>query len=362
MATDPGRRRLRRAQQRARHLGRLGRQRASPRSTRPAVRRRADRHHAATGAWVLTDADPRALRIADRTLPAGRRGHGRSCCRPTRPRRGWCRVEPGAAVRRWRRSTWCSRCCTGASARTARSRACSRWPACPTSGRACSPAPPRWTRSSPRSCCAAEGLDGRATSRCVRRGGRVARAGLQHLGLPVFVKPARAGSSVGITKVDRLGRAAGRARARRSRHDDKVLVEAAVAGREIECGVLEDADGRPRPACRPRSGWSRGHDWYDFEAKYLDDACEFDVPAELPRRDDRRGPARPRAGPSRALDCAGLARVDFFVTAGRRAWSSTRSTRCRASRRSRCSRGCGRRPASTYPELVDRLIASALRR
>ena len=76
-------------------------------------------------------------------------------------------------------------------------------------------------------------------------------------------------------------------------HDPKVLVEAAVVGREIECGVLEDGRRRARgQRCRPRSGSSRDHDWYDFEAKYLDDACEFDIPADLP---DRRSTAADRA-------------------------------------------------------------------
>ena len=65
--------------------------------------------------------------------------------------------------------------------------------------------------------------------------------------------------------------------------DPKVLVEAAVPGREIECGVLEGLAGGPPEASVPAEiRLVRGHDWYDFDAKYLDDACEFDVPADLP--------------------------------------------------------------------------------
>ncbi|MGB6162911.1 MAG: D-alanine--D-alanine ligase family protein [Pseudonocardiaceae bacterium] len=133
------------------------------------------------------------------------------------------------------------------------------------------------------------------------------------LGLPVFVKPARAGSSVGITKVtdwSELPSAIATARA----VDPKVLIEAAVTGREVECGVLEFPDGRVeaslpaeiRVVARDAAGW------YDFDAKYLDDACEFDIPAKLD--DDVTAELQSMAVAAfRSLDCQGLARVDFFV-------------------------------------------------
>ncbi|HEU0086699.1 MAG TPA: D-alanine--D-alanine ligase family protein [Pseudonocardiaceae bacterium] len=135
------------------------------------------------------------------------------------------------------------------------------------------------------------------------------------LGLPVFVKPARAGSSVGISKVlDWAGLPAAIATARAA--DPKVLVEAAVTGREVECGVLEFPDGRVQASLpaeiRVVAEDSAG--WYDFDAKYLDDACEFDIPAKL----DDDVTARVRAMATAAfgaLDCQGLARVDFFVGA-----------------------------------------------
>jgi D-alanine-D-alanine ligase len=130
------------------------------------------------------------------------------------------------------------------------------------------------------------------------------------LGLPVFVKPARAGSSLGVSRVDRwddLDAAIVEAR----RHDPKVLVEAAVVGREIECGVLEFPDGRvvASPTAEIRVSGGR---FYDFDAKYLDDVTTFDIPAVLPAGVEER--VRSMAvGAFRALDAQGLARVDFFV-------------------------------------------------
>lgn len=135
----------------------------------------------------------------------------------------------------------------------------------------------------------------------------------QWLGLPVFVKPARAGSSTGITKVldwSELDSAIATARA----VDPKVLVEAAVTGREIECGVLEFPDGRIEASlpAEIRVVAADAAGWYDFDAKYLDDACEFDIPAKLD--DDVTTALRVMAVSAfRSLDCQGLARVDFFV-------------------------------------------------
>jgi D-alanine-D-alanine ligase len=136
----------------------------------------------------------------------------------------------------------------------------------------------------------------------------------EQLGLPVFVKPARAGSSVGITKVSdwaQLPAAIADARA----HDPKVLVEAAVVGREIECGVLEFPDGTVRASLPAEVRIvGEGVEFYDFEAKYLDDVCEFDIPAKLDDELSERVRAMAVAAFS-ALDGQGLARVDFFVGA-----------------------------------------------
>jgi D-alanine-D-alanine ligase len=136
----------------------------------------------------------------------------------------------------------------------------------------------------------------------------------QRLGLPVFVKPARAGSSTGISKVtawSELDDAIALARS----IDPKVLVEAMIVGREVECGVLEFPDGRLE-ASLPAEIRLVGTevDWYDFDSKYLDDVCELDIPAKLDDVLTER--LRTMAVSAfRALDCQGLARVDFFVGA-----------------------------------------------
>ncbi|PXY26077.1 D-alanine--D-alanine ligase A [Prauserella sp. PE36] len=160
---------------------------------------------------------------------------------------------------------------------------------------------------------AAEGLPvGRYAT--VRRGqSTLDDADRERLGLPVFVKPARAGSSIGISKVTdwaELDEAIALAR----RTDPKVLVEAAVVGREVECGVLEFPDGRVEASLPAEIRvLAEGDDaWYDFETKYLGEAAELDIPAKL----DDSVTERLRACAVRAfdaLDCQGLARVDFFV-------------------------------------------------
>ncbi|WP_306341579.1 D-alanine--D-alanine ligase family protein [Pilimelia anulata] len=135
----------------------------------------------------------------------------------------------------------------------------------------------------------------------------------ERLGLPVFVKPCRAGSSHGISRVaDWADLDAALATARAV--DPKVIVEAAVVGREIECGVLEgEAGGPPEASPLAEVRVVTGHEFYDFEAKYLDDSCEYDVPARLDAATTARVQELARATFT-ALDCAGLARVDFFVT------------------------------------------------
>ncbi|MCX5046140.1 D-alanine--D-alanine ligase [Aldersonia sp. NBC_00410] len=137
------------------------------------------------------------------------------------------------------------------------------------------------------------------------------------LGLPVFVKPARGGSSIGISRVSDwadLEDAITTAR----KHDPKVIIEAEIPGSEVECGVLEYPDGRVEASVvaeiRMPLAVDDGTAFYDFDSKYLDDVCEFDVPAKLD--DETSGAIRAIAVQAfRALDCTGLARVDFFVTA-----------------------------------------------
>jgi D-alanine-D-alanine ligase len=194
-----------------------------------------------------------------------------------------------------------------------------------------------------------------------RSGGppRVSVAEVAHLGLPVFVKPARAGSSVGITKVrdwSELEDAVATAFA----HDTKVIIEAGVVGREIECGVLEGEDGAPLASVPAEIRLVRDHDWYDFEAKYLEDACEFDVPADVsPEISALVQESAKKAFV--ALDCAGLARVDFFVTAEGAAIVNEVNTMPGFTPISMYPRMWAASGVS-YPSLVDRLVQAALRR
>jgi D-alanine-D-alanine ligase len=138
----------------------------------------------------------------------------------------------------------------------------------------------------------------------------------ERLGLPAFVKPARGGSSIGVSRVtawDQLPMAIELAR----RHDPKVIIEAAIVGRELECGVLEFPDGRIEASTigEIRVAGVRGREdsFYDFATKYLEDAAELDVPAKVD--DSIADEVRQLAIRAfRAIDCQGLARVDFFLT------------------------------------------------
>jgi D-alanine-D-alanine ligase len=139
---------------------------------------------------------------------------------------------------------------------------------------------------------------------------------VEQLGLPLFVKPARGGSSIGVSRVSALEELPA-AVARARRHDPKVIVEAAVIGRELECGVLEFPDGRIEASTlgEIRVAGVRGREdgFYDFATKYLDDAAELDVPAKVD--DDVGDQVRELAIRAfTAIDCQGLARVDFFLT------------------------------------------------
>jgi D-alanine--D-alanine ligase len=133
------------------------------------------------------------------------------------------------------------------------------------------------------------------------------------LGWPVFVKPARGGSSIGTTRVpDPAGLEEAIEIARE--HDPKVLVEAAVPGMEIECAVLEGASGGPPDASIPAQVLIGGDaEFYDFQAKYLeaDTAMAIPPPIGSDAIDEVR---RLACAAFDALSCEGLARVDFFYT------------------------------------------------
>ena len=136
--------------------------------------------------------------------------------------------------------------------------------------------------------------------------GRVVAEVAGRLAYPVFTKPARLGSSIGITKVKTPdGLAGGLAAA--FAHDTKALVEQGVAARELECGVL----GNEAPEASVVGEVIPSHEFYDFEAKYLDDALKLEIPAQVP--DTVRAQVRELSLRAfQALDCEGFARVDFF--------------------------------------------------
>jgi D-alanine-D-alanine ligase len=182
------------------------------------------------------------------------------------------------------------------------------------------------------------------------------------LGLPVFVKPARGGSSLGITKVDRAEDVAA-AVEEAQRFDPKVIVEEGFVGaRELECGVLADlAGGAPVASQVAEIRVQSASGFYDFEAKYLpEEQVSLDVPADIPA--DLAAEVQELAVRTfEAIGCEGLARVDMFVTADRRVVVNEINTMPGFTRHSMFPRmwaasGIG------YPELVDRLVQLALRR
>jgi D-alanine-D-alanine ligase len=183
---------------------------------------------------------------------------------------------------------------------------------------------------------------------------------IAELGWPVFVKPARGGSSIGTSRVTGpadLEPAIEEAR----RYDLKVLVEAAVEGAEIECAVLEGLDGGPPEASVPGKVIVDPHSaFYDFEAKYLGTQTCMQIPAPIPESAAERVRQLACAAFD-AISCAGLARVDFFYTPSGEVVVNEINTMP------------GMTPASGFPmmwaasglplpRLIDRIIASALRK
>ncbi len=184
-------------------------------------------------------------------------------------------------------------------------------------------------------------------------------ARLAGLSLPVFVKPARAGSSVGISRVTDPADLPDAIEAARL-HDPRVIVEAGLVGvREIECGVL-DGSGGARASVPAEIVVRPGHDFYDFQAKYLEDAVDLIVPADLPAPVLASVQAQAVAA-FEALTCEGLARVDFFITAQGRAIVNEVNTMPGFTSISMFPR-MWQASGMTYPELIDHLITDALRR
>ncbi len=196
-----------------------------------------------------------------------------------------------------------------------------------------------------------------------RRSGEDVLAQIGRLGLPVFIKPAHLGSSVGIVKVteaERLREALDGAFA----HDELVIAEAMARGVEVECGVLGELEssrsaGEPRAVASVPGEISFPGDWYDFRAKYTAGGMQLRVPAAISPTATERVRALALEAFIRA-GCDGLARVDFFVD-GERVVVNELNTMP------------GFTPTSVYaklmdasgvpyPQLVDRLCRLALER
>jgi D-alanine-D-alanine ligase len=176
-------------------------------------------------------------------------------------------------------------------------------------------------------------------------------------GWPLFVKPARAGSSMGITKVDDVS-GLDEAIAEARRHDPKILVESLLRGREIECGVLELEDG-PRASAPAEIPPVTAHDFYDFEAKYIDSAAGI-VPAPLtPEQTARVQELAIQAFD--AVSCEGLVRADFFLTEDGEFVINEINTMPGFTPISMYPR-MWQESGVSYPELIDALVQAALRR
>jgi D-alanine-D-alanine ligase len=181
------------------------------------------------------------------------------------------------------------------------------------------------------------------------------REELAALGSPVFVKPARLGSSVGIVKVGTADEIDG-ALETAFGHDGLVIVEAFSAGMEVECSVLGLAEPE---ASLPGEIVLKGADWYDYAAKYEPGGMELVVPARIPEpviAEVRRLAAETFV----RVGCAGLARVDFFVE-GERVLVNELNTMPGFTQTSVYGK-LWDHSGIAYPELCDRLVRIAIER
>lgn len=173
-------------------------------------------------------------------------------------------------------------------------------------------------------------------------------------GYPMFVKPCRAGSSVGVTKVKDAGTFAA-ALERAFREDDKLLIERAVRGREIEVAVLEEHGAYT--VAIPAEIDLGGSEFYDYDTKYVSDCSSFYLPARLTEAETAEV-RRMALEVFRALGCRVFARVDFFIEDGRFIFNEINTIP-------------GFTPISMYPKmmihygipyaaLIDRMIAASI--
>jgi D-alanine-D-alanine ligase len=183
---------------------------------------------------------------------------------------------------------------------------------------------------------------------------------IAELGWPLFVKPARGGSSIGTSKAHDMAQLR-EAIVTARQYDPKVLVEAAIDGVEVEVSVLEGIDGAPPDTSIPGQLLVEGgEEFWDFEAKYLDSASGMAIPAPIP--DDALAEIR-RLGAAAfdAVSCEGLARVDFFYTTDGRILVNEINTMPGLSPASYFQK-MWEASGMPFPELIDRLLQTALKK
>jgi D-alanine-D-alanine ligase len=176
------------------------------------------------------------------------------------------------------------------------------------------------------------------------------------LGMPLFVKPANLGSSVGISKVAKQAEFAAAIK-EALRYDNKIVIEECIKGREIECSVL----GNDQPIASLPGEIVVNRDFYSYDAKYLDDqAARLEIPARLPPAVIKKVRAIALRA-YRALCCEGMARVDFFVQADGRVLVNEINTIPGFTKISMYPK-MWEATGISYPKLIDRLIQLAIQR
>jgi D-alanine-D-alanine ligase len=177
------------------------------------------------------------------------------------------------------------------------------------------------------------------------------------MGAPLWVKPSRLGSSVGISKVSSIERELEDAVELARSHDPRVIIEAHCDGREVECSVIGNTEVE---TSLPGQIVTPGAEWYDYEAKYSEGGMELLVPAPI----GDEAVARVRelaAGVYRAIDCRGLARCDFFVLESGEALVNEINTIPGFTATSVFGK-LFEASGIPYPELCDRLVRLAIER
>jgi D-alanine-D-alanine ligase len=310
------------------------------------------------GRWVLAAGDPSRLSIADRTLPEITADSGASVVLPADPTAsGLIVADPAAGASTLAGVDVVFPVLHGAYGEDGTIQGMLEMAGIPYVGANVFASAAAMDKEFTKKLAAAEGIPVGPYA-VLRSGSELSDADKERLGLPVFVKPSRAGSSHGITKVtdwSDLDTAIATAR----QIDPKVLVEAAIVGHEVECGVLEGEAGGAPEASLLAEVHVTGHDFYDFEAKYLD-AGTYDIPARLPAALTAEVQDFARRTFT-ALDCAGLARVDFFVTDAGEVYLNEINTMPGFTPRSMFPLMWAA-TGLEYPKVVDRLIRTALRR